>query len=370
MWLDLTRVWLYHRRRTTPGGTHTVTSRVSVYLASRCGVLDARRGPRSGFVTRFGQQVRLCFGCRLVGSRCYVLRAYTRVAIRWPGTIARELVAFLRVVLSLSPGAILGMQAVFRQWGNQEACEHATLSNLSRCDADVLDGSGPACTFFGNDFASVYIVCVNMFVIGATSVYAVFRFVGVLLCVVLSMLIKARQFSSATQLRSDRDVIAWHEQFTQLQASVAHVSKTMLQWPLTVVLALALGLTLGLFSYTFVSTEIFEQPLFYELVLLTLMLTAGALSLMFFTAQVSFVLESLRMIVAHVGSTQWQVATKMREVLMNLQDQHLRTVGLLQRLQKYDINKDRTVDTSEISAFLLRLMKRGALMRQVRVFWV
>jgi len=60
----------------------------------------------------------------------------------------------------------------------------------------------------------------------------------------------------------------------------------------------------------------------------------------------------------------------MREVLMNLQDQHLRTVGLLQRLQKYDINKDRTVDTSEISAFLLRLMKRGALMRQVRVFWV
>ena len=55
---------------------------------------------------------------------------------------------------------------------------------------------------------------------------------------------------------------------------------------------------------------------------------------------------------------------------MNLQDQHLRTVGLLQRLQKYDINKDRTVDTSEISAFLLRLMKRGALMRQVRVLWV
>ena len=232
-----------------------------------------------------------------VGSldRAAISYVRIRVAIRWPGTIARELVAFLRVVLSLSPGAILGMQAVFRQWGNQEACEHATLSNLSRCDADVMDGSGPACTFFGNDFASVYIVCVNMFVIGATSVYAVFRFVGVLLCVVLSMLIKARQFSSATQLRSDRDVIAWHEQFTQLQASVAHVSKTMLQWPLTVVLALALGLTLGLFSYTFVSTEIFEQPLFYELVLLTLMLTAGALSLMFFTAQVCFVLESLRM---------------------------------------------------------------------------
>ena len=49
----------------------------------------------------------------------------------------------------------------------------------------------------------------NIVVIGSTSVYAVFRFVGVMICVVLSIRTMVRRFAASTQLRSDLDVISW-----------------------------------------------------------------------------------------------------------------------------------------------------------------
>lgn len=131
-----------------------------------------------------------------------------------------------------------------------------------------------------------YIVVANVFVIGSTSVYAVFRFVGAMMCVLLSMVIKARQFASSTQLRNDRDVVVWHEQFAQLQRQISFVSVTMLQWPLVIIIVMALGLLLGLFSYTFVSSTIFNQPFFYELLIVTGLLTAATIALLLLAAQV------------------------------------------------------------------------------------
>lgn len=103
------------------------------------------------------------------------------------------------------------------------------------------------------------IVVINIVVIGSTSVYAVFRFVGVMMCVVLAVRTKVRRFAASTQLRSDLDIISWHEQFSRLQTSILHVSKTMIQYPLAVLVVLNLGLALGLFAYTFVRTGIFKQ---------------------------------------------------------------------------------------------------------------
>ena len=210
-----------------------------------------------------------------------------------------------------------GCQAFFREFGDRTACENATLSGSDRCAAVIAEGT--VCSFMGDDFASTYewwcfmwgpyepsllrktlaypplpaamlatryIVAVNIFVIGSTTVYAVFRFVGVMLCVIISILVKIRRFASATLLRKDDDFNAWHEQFGQLQASVSHVSRTMLQWPLTVVIGLALGLALGLFSYTFVSQAIFRQPFFFELVIISTLLAVSSLTLLYFAAQV------------------------------------------------------------------------------------
>lgn len=56
----------------------------------------------------------------------------------------------------------------------------------------------------------------------------------------------------------------------------------------------------------------------------------------------------------------------MKQVLMNLQDHHLRTVCMLQRLNKFDINKDKFADTNELFEFLRDVMTKGSLRHKVR----
>ena len=51
---------------------------------------------------------------------------------------------------------------------------------------------------------------------------------------------------------------------------------------------------------------------------------------------------------------------------MNLQDHHLRTVCMLQRLKRFDINKDKFADTDELFEFLRDVMTKGSLQHKVR----
>lgn len=52
---------------------------------------------------------------------------------------------------------------------------------------------------------------------------------------------------------------------------------------------------------------------------------------------------------------------------MALQTQHLRTVALLQRLETYDMNSDRVVDTHEVLAFLMGLLGGDTMKLRVRL---
>ena len=127
----------------------------------------------------------------------------------------------------------------------------------------------------------------NIFVIGATSVFAVFRFTGVAMCIIIAMGVKTSRFMSATQIRGDGDVITWHEQFSQLQRSINLISSTMLQSPIACLLALDLTITLSMVAYAFVGKNIFAQPVFYEMLISTLVLNACCLIVLFLAAQVS-----------------------------------------------------------------------------------
>ena len=106
------------------------------------------------------------------------------------------------------------------------------------------------------------------------------------MCVVLAIRTKVRRFAASTQLRSDLDVISWHEQFSRMQTSITYTSQTMLQMPLAVLILLTLTLALGLFSYTFLREDIFRQPVFFQLTIVTLLMTAFSLTLLMFSAQV------------------------------------------------------------------------------------
>ena len=123
-------------------------------------------------------------------------------------------------------------------------------------------------------------------VIGSTAVYSVFRFVGVMLCVVLVIRTKIRRFAASTQLKSKADVMAWHSQFAFLQQTTDTASKAMLQTPLAVLLLLTLSLSAALVAFTFLRTDIFRQPVFFQMAIVSGIMTAMCLALLWVAAQV------------------------------------------------------------------------------------
>lgn len=103
---------------------------------------------------------------------------------------------------------------------------------------------------------------------------------------------------------------------------------------------------LGLFSYTFLRDSIFQQPLFFQLVIVTALMSVFTLVLLLFSAQVS---------------------RDMKNALIHLQDQHLRTIALFKRLEEHvdDIERDSVLDANDVSSFLQQLLSQGCLETQV-----
>lgn len=219
----------------------------------------------------------------------------------------------------------------------------------------------------------------NIAVIGSTAVYAVLRFIGVMTCVVLSIRTKVRRFADSTQLQNDSDVVTWHQQFSRLQASITFVSQRMLQKPLAVLMSMALLLAVGMFGYTFLRASYARQPVFYQLMIVTVLLSAFALALIFLSAQVRRAMHE-RLGYGYVGLTRGcdlcvrlprcsQVSVDMGKALVRLQFQRLRTVGLFDRLQKQagGSGKQSSLDGDRISQVLLTLMRDGCIDRKVRL---